>query len=90
MSYDVTSGKNSRVDPQLNTIFSLVNLGCSGIIEKFKILLFSSMRKTDIYIYDFQNASKVNIFFGITFFLSNSELQKSYNVLVKPIIIIPS
>ena len=48
------------------------------------------MRKTDIYIYDFQNASKVNIFFGITFFLSNSELQKSYNVLVKPIIIIPS
>ena len=48
------------------------------------------MRKTDIYIYDFQNASKVNIFFGIAFFLSNSELQKSYNVLVKPIIIIPS
>lgn len=88
MSYDVTSGKNSRVDPQLNTIFNSVNLGCSGIIEKFKILLFPSMRKTDIY--DFQDASKVNIFFGITFFLSNSELQKSYNVLVKPIIIIPS
>ena len=90
MSYDVTSGKNSRVDPQLNTIFNSVNLGCSGITEKFKILLFPSMRKTDIYIYDFQNASKVNMFFGITFFLSNSELQKSYNVLVKPIIIIPS